>query len=450
MDPHRSNDSRWQEMDSEHLQNSEVPDQRTLASIMFTDVVAFSKHAAFNEERTFAALNRDFALFYEIIRLHRGEVLNTMGDGMMVIFLSASECIRAAMEMQFALHQQSLTGPVHGVLEHRFGLHIGEIYLNGKNTMGDGVNQAARIQSLAKPNAIAMSRDFYDLVKRDCQDRAKYLGPQRVKNIPESIPIFEIPAIDQEAKLKAAEALFKAPEPQSEFGATGRKGLVLLLIVVIMFGIAMIPLFTMSKAAQLAKDQRKKEGREFGEGSIQDNKKALEELKVKLAGSTTSDQNKTDQGSQPAPAPVAPEVFALTPDQLRNIENLTEAYDYAGVVGVIKGASGATTPEGLKMSALYESLLEFKAWLTLEVNAATGENPIVGIIRGQECRVFGSKDGIVIDNGSGQPNIRPLWDYKPDTLYDLATVILAGSVSASPVPPKALEWVANFKSVHRV
>jgi class 3 adenylate cyclase len=422
------------------------PAQRTLASIMFTDVVAFSKLASQNEERTFRALNRDFGIFYRLIERYQGEVLNTMGDGMMVVFLRASDCASCALEMQQALYEMAASNPPDGVLEHRLGLHIGEIFINGKNTMGDGVNQAARIQALAKPNAIAMSRDFYDIVKGQVNTGAKYLGPQMAKNIPVPIPIFEVPSITEEMKLRAAEALFKSPEAPISEEATGRKSLVYVILAIVLIGVALLPLYYGAQILKSAKEQAKKDGRVVPSGSIRDDKKALEKLKDKLQGDAPK--------SETSPAPIntegtAPAVFALTPDELKQIEANVGMYDYSAAASVVKGATGAETVEGQSMVAVYEGLATFKTWLQSEVNAATGENPISLNLDGQDVKIFSSKDGVVIET-NGQSAINNLWGLKPDTIYAIAQKVTASPHSSNPVPPEAARWLLEFKTAHRL
>lgn len=422
------------------------PPNRTLASIMFTDVVSFSKLASQNEERTFRALNRDFAIFYSLVERYEGEVLNTMGDGMMIVFLRASDCANCALEMQKSLHEMAILNPPDGVLEHRIGLHIGEIFINGKNTMGDGVNQAARIQALAKPNAIAMSRDFYDIVKNQVQTGAKYLGPQMAKNIPTPIPIFEVPSITEEMKLRAAEAMFKAPEATAQAEATGRKGIVIVMLAAVLIGVALLPIYYGAQILKSAKDQAKKDGRAVPTGSIRDNKKDLDRLKEKLQGDAPKQEEKT----QPVVStPVAPAVFALTPDEIKQIEALVGTYDYAGAAGVVSSAIGAGTEEGIKMKAIYDGLAAFKTWLQNEVNAATGENPILVTIDGQDVRMFSSKDGVVIET-NGQNAVNDLWKLKSSTLYAIATKVSVSPHSNSPVPPEITTWLSDFRSVHRL
>lgn len=422
------------------------PDQRTLASIMFTDVVAFSKLASQNEERTFRALNRDFAIFYQLIAKYQGEVLNTMGDGMMVVFLRASDCANCALEMQQALYEMAVANPPDGVLEHRLGLHIGEIFINGKNTMGDGVNQAARIQALAKPNAIAMSRDFYEIIKNQVNTGAKYMGPVMAKNIPIPIPIYEVPSMTEAMKQRAAEALFNSPDAPIQQEATGRKSLVYVILAIVLIGVALLPLYYGAQIIKSAKEQAKKDGRLVPSGSIKDDKQALEKLKDKLQG------NPSNSNNTPAPMKTegaAPAVFALTPDELKQIEANIGMYDYAAAATVVKNATGAETAEGKAMGASYEGLAAFKTWLQNEVNAATGENPILLTLAGQEVKIFSSKDGVVIET-NGQSAINELWKLKPDTIYAIAEKVAANPHSSSPVPPEITTWLAEFKTAHRL
>ena len=429
------------------LSHSGSDDQRTLASIMFTDVVGFSKLVGQNEQRATKALNRDFDIFYRLVSQHNGEVLNTMGDGMMVVFLSATECMKCALAMQGILHEIAVSAPEDGVLEHRFGLHIGEIILKGKNTVGDGVNQAARIQTLAKPNAIAMSRDFYDLIKTQVPNNAKYLGPVMTKNISEPIPIFEIPSITEEMKQRAAEAMFSQADVPSTTEVTCKKVLLFMVITIVLIGLALLPLFFAAQIKKSAKDLAKSDGRGVAEGTIKNDPKSLENLKAKLSGQENS------PAPVNAPATTAPvsqqEKFILTPSQLRELDTFVNVYDYQSAVALIKSNPGVNTPEGESAVKKYESLQQFKDWIEREIAASTSEHPILATISGLEVKVFPSKDGVVFESENG-PNVRPLWEYKPTTIQQLAETLLVKPQSASGAPQEAPVWLLNFKELHRI
>src|SRR5580700_8552947 len=105
--------------------DAQAKEQRILAAIVFTDVVGFSKLAAQNEARVYTCLQRDMGVITSLCRAHSGQVLNTMGDGMLLCFSSAVDAMSCAMEIQRTLHAQAQTLPITDVLHHRIGVHLG-------------------------------------------------------------------------------------------------------------------------------------------------------------------------------------------------------------------------------------------------------------------------------------------------------------------------------------
>ena len=393
--------------------NPQGGEQRTTASIMFTDVVGFSRHSAIDEERTYRALNRDFDLIYRQVAANGGQVLNTMGDGMMVVFFSSTACMECALGIQSDLHTQALSRPQDGVLQHRIGLHIGDIILNGKNTMGDGVNQTARIQSLARPDSIAMSREFHSLVEDKVRFTSKYLGPRITRNIPEPIPIFEVPPIDDLIKQRTAEALFSTQSPEaSTDGATGRRSVLILALVAVFIAIAALPIFLI-KSGDLAKN-----GRTFGPGTA--GKDVAKRIKEKIQSQNAPEANNDSVEANNA----GPGTISLTPDQVADIAAKTNSYDYAGIAAELVTAPGANSNDGMIMIKKYESLVQFKSWMEEQVSAATETAPISITLDGQTASVFATPDGVVINNGA-QGTPKKLWEYKPQTIEAIAEAVSA-------------------------
>ncbi|HLO97880.1 MAG TPA: adenylate/guanylate cyclase domain-containing protein, partial [Fimbriimonas sp.] len=323
-------------------------EQRTLASIMFTDVVGFSKLASIDEEKTFRALKRDFDLLYREVAAHGGQVLNTMGDGMMVVFLSAVECMKCALSIQKALYNLSLSKPVDGALQHRIGLHIGDIFINGKNTMGDGVNQAARIQSLARPESIAMSAEFHTVVEGKVPFEARNLGGLRAKNIPQNIKIWEVAPIEDEIRQKAAEALFTPPPSANIDGATGRRGVLMILMsmIVIFGGLGIV--YMLGATKQTMNKPREK-------GSVLDTEAGRDKLKERLnIGKQNDPVEVTNSANQPTDVnAIKDAAFALSVAELENVDRMIALHDYEGIVSLGKAHAGAETEDGKSFIAKY-------------------------------------------------------------------------------------------------
>src|SRR5580692_9059529 len=124
--------------------------QRSLAAIVFTDVVSFSARMHADEVATLKLLERDFAEMRRLCAEHEGEVLKTTGDGLLLTFTSAVQAVACALAMQrqFAAEAKD-QAPPGGALQHRIGIHLGDVLVQDKDVMGDGVNIASRLQAEA-------------------------------------------------------------------------------------------------------------------------------------------------------------------------------------------------------------------------------------------------------------------------------------------------------------
>lgn len=173
----------------------ELKGQRTLAAIVFTDVVSYSALMAANEEYTLDLLRRDFRIMKQLCQRFEGKVLKTIGDALLMYFPSAVKAVACAKEIQSSLAEQAAMLAPEDVLIHRIGVHLGDVFFNGSDVMGDGVNVAARLQSEAEPGGICMSQTVYDVVKNPLALKAIQLVPKKLKNIPGALSVFQIPPL---------------------------------------------------------------------------------------------------------------------------------------------------------------------------------------------------------------------------------------------------------------
>ncbi|HZP58712.1 MAG TPA: adenylate/guanylate cyclase domain-containing protein [Opitutaceae bacterium] len=165
---------------------------RTLAAIVFTDVVSFSARMQRDEVKTLALVTRDFAEMRRLCTARGGAVLKTTGDGLLCYFASAVEAVACALEMQRHFASLEKTLPAAEVLQHRIGIHLGDVLVQEQDVMGDGVNIAARLQAEAEPGGICISQTVYDVVKNKLELQATYLGARELKNIAHAVPIYHI------------------------------------------------------------------------------------------------------------------------------------------------------------------------------------------------------------------------------------------------------------------
>ncbi|MGC2826287.1 MAG: adenylate/guanylate cyclase domain-containing protein, partial [Pseudolabrys sp.] len=129
--------------------------ERRLAAILAADVAGYSRLMGVEEEGTLAALKAcRHDLIDPKIAEHRGRVVKTTGDGALVEFASAVDAVRCAMEIQRAMAERNATIPEDRRIEFRIGINVGDIIIDAGDIYGDGVNIAARLESIASPGAI--------------------------------------------------------------------------------------------------------------------------------------------------------------------------------------------------------------------------------------------------------------------------------------------------------
>ena len=157
--------------------------QRTLAAIIFTDTVGFSKLMSKDEERALRLVGRDLDRMKTVCGSFGGQVLKSTGDGLLMLFTSAVQAVACALEIQRDCQKQNLELPPTEQLQHRIGIHLGDVFQRGGDVMGDGVNIAARLQTQALPGGICLSKTVYDVVNNRLPFYVNDLGARKLKNI---------------------------------------------------------------------------------------------------------------------------------------------------------------------------------------------------------------------------------------------------------------------------
>jgi adenylate cyclase len=172
---------------------SEARVERRLAAILAADVAGYSRLMGEDEEGTLAALR---AVRRELadpkIAEHRGRIVKTTGDGLLVEFASVVDAVRCAVEVQREMIARNAATPAERRIEFRMGINVGDIIIEDGDIFGDGVNIVARLEALAKPGGICLSAAAYEQV-RDRLDLAfDDLGEQQVKNIARPVHVFAV------------------------------------------------------------------------------------------------------------------------------------------------------------------------------------------------------------------------------------------------------------------
>lgn len=186
-------------MDSNH--NSQPVQQMSayknnsckLSAIMFTDIKGFSRRMGENERFTLKLLRDHNRIMRFLVRKHRGRIVKSTGDGYLMDFDSAVEAVQCAIEAQERFTRYNFDKPESDQIHVRIGISLGEVRIVDGDLFGDEVNIAARLQTLAEPSGICLTREVYEMVKTKLTFVAINFGPQELKNICQKVEVFKIP-----------------------------------------------------------------------------------------------------------------------------------------------------------------------------------------------------------------------------------------------------------------
>src|SRR5262245_21195604 len=183
--------------------------ERQLAAIFSTDVVGYSRLMGNDEEATIRTLTAYRAVISSLIQQYRGRVIDSPGDNLLAEFASVVDAVRGAVEIQHALKEKNAELPDHRQMRFRIGINLGDVIVEGERLYGDGVNIAARLESLAVPGGICLSGTAYDQVETKLALNYEYQGEQAVKNIAKPVRVYRVileDAGNQKAKVRAQES----------------------------------------------------------------------------------------------------------------------------------------------------------------------------------------------------------------------------------------------------
>ena len=179
-------------------------DQRRLAAIVSADVAGYSRLMGRDDSGTLAALKAHrHELIDPKIAEYGGRIVKTTGDGLLLEFPSVVDAVRCAADVQRGMAERNASVPADQRLDFRIGINLGDIIIDGDDIYGDGVNVAARLQALAEPSEICVSKVVRDQVLDKLSFTFDELGAQRVKNIARPVEVYRV-------DLRSA-----APRPQS-------------------------------------------------------------------------------------------------------------------------------------------------------------------------------------------------------------------------------------------
>jgi len=166
--------------------------KRKLTAILSADVKGYSRLMGEDEKGTVRTLNTYKEIMTGLVQHHRGRVVGTAGDSMLSEFASVVDAVECAVEIQKELKTRNAELPENRRMEFRIGVNLGDVIEDGDQILGDGVNIAARLESLSEVGGVCISGTAFDHVKNKLNLGYKYLGEQTVKNILEPVRVYRV------------------------------------------------------------------------------------------------------------------------------------------------------------------------------------------------------------------------------------------------------------------
>jgi adenylate cyclase len=166
--------------------------ERKLTAILCADVFGYSRIMGEDEEATHSTLVSHRRIIDSLIEQHRGRFVNSAGDSVLAEFSSVVEAVQCAVEIQSTLKTENANLPTERRMEFRIGINLGDVIVDGEQIYGDGVNVAARLESLAEPGGIYISDTVHAQVRDKLGLGYEDRGEQAVKNIARPVHIWRV------------------------------------------------------------------------------------------------------------------------------------------------------------------------------------------------------------------------------------------------------------------
>ncbi|RXK54354.1 adenylate/guanylate cyclase domain-containing protein [Oleiharenicola lentus] len=394
-----------------------IPGQRTLAAIVFTDVVGFSAHMQKDEETTLRLLKQDFDTMRELCTQHEGSVLKTTGDGLLMYYASAVQAVASALAIQRTFAELAKSRPADKNLLHRVGIHLGDVFVDKEDVMGDGVNIAARLQAEAEPGGICISQTVYHVVRNKLALQVTRLGPRELKNISQAIPIYKLllkaQSIEEAAKNKPFTDDGSSP-PMTAPRLTHRSWLVIITVLLsLLVGLLAMRGWTRHKLA-VARAEREQ-----------------------AALNTLMQEEPAETG---LPRQRVTRTIAEWRTELKNKRSRAlENYDFAALAQDLKDPESPTADEPetrIRAQVLQRTQVLF-GWMTTHLQKYNQERPlVVRELTGtspKEIRIYVGPDRRLYYKEGGATRQRNWHELKPPVL---AAIVAGAIVQADPLPPR--------------
>ncbi len=182
-------------MSSAHTTNENAGPKRRLGAILFADIAGYTRLMGDDEVGTWLAARPVIRDLNELALAHHGRVLQVRGDGLFLIFDSAFNAVRFAMELQRRMRTLNESLPQDRQLWFRVGINLGEILVDEKfadDVGGRSVNVASRLETLARPGHVCISAAVYEQVRNELTFGYEYLGAKQLKNVRDPVDVFQV------------------------------------------------------------------------------------------------------------------------------------------------------------------------------------------------------------------------------------------------------------------
>src|SRR5271168_4512295 len=187
------------------------PVERKLVAILAADVASYSRLMEIDEEGTLATLSAFRLVTDRLISQHEGRICGTAGDSILAAFGSALAAVQCAVDIQNELALSNNDLEKDRRMQFRIGINVGDVMLKDGDIFGDGVNIAARLEGLADPGGICISRGIHDHVMKKLPFEFEDLGEQTVKNIAQPVRVYRLVLSGRGPELRSSQSATLAP-----------------------------------------------------------------------------------------------------------------------------------------------------------------------------------------------------------------------------------------------